>query len=666
MVCRTGSRSFRHTPLQALCLLLLIFLAAQAARALRPVPTFDATNLREPADLGMPWLVKAGDDPAYANPDFDDSQWMLFDPHTYLNSAFPHSRPEVVWYRLRVKVSPTDTGLALREKSISRAFEIYVNGERLIASGKVAPYAPYTLSSRIRRRIPDRMIASGTLLIAMRVHISQSEWGSPNPGYFASNLALGQQNSLYKDDWLAIIGENAIFLLSRSFVIGLGFVSLVLYVTQRRQPEYLWIFAAGVEALAESPVPAIAMFHDIPAIWELPGDLVRSTVPFILVSMYFAFLHQRMGWRWRALLALTGVLLSLGSMQGLFFAEPPVLQLAGVLPMAILFSVVIPIVLAIHLFRGNREAGILLIPLMLFSLYIYAEVALGTLFQIPGWRSFALRGLNLIDRFPAGPFVVSLSDVAGFLSTLTLAIIILLRFSTMSRRQALLDGELAAAHEVQKVLVPEHRSTIPGFIIDSVYEPAQQVGGDFFQILPVGEGGMVIVVGDVAGKGLPAAMLVSVLVGAICGLSEYTQDPAELLAGLNERLVGRSGDGFSTALAAHIWADGCVRIANAGHLSPYLDGKELELPGALPLGVVAGVRYQTSQFQMDPGSRLTFYSDGVIEAQNQKGELLGFERGLKLSTQPAAAIVEAAIKFGQQDDITVVAIRRAEAIAHAA
>ena len=666
MVCHTGPRSSRHIPLQALSLLLFLALAAQLARAVRPMPTFDATNLREPADLGQPWLVRAGDDPAYAKPEFDDSQWTLFDPHAYLNSVFPHSHPEVVWYRLRVKVSPADSGLALREKSISRAYEIYVNGERLIASGQVTPYAPYTMNSRIRRRIPDRIIATGSLLIAMRVHISEAEWGTQAPGFYYTNLTLGQQDALYRDDWLAIIGENAVFLLSRLFVIGVGFVALVLYTTQRRQPEYLWIFAAGVEALAESPVQAIAMFRDVPAIWELPGDLVRSTIPFILVSMYFAFLHQRMGWRWRTLLVLTGALLSIGSMQGLLFMAPPVLQILGVLPMAILFSVVIPIVLAMHLYRGNREAGILLIPLTLFSLYIYAEVALGTLFQFPGSRSFALRGLNLIDRFPAGPFVVSLSDVAGFLSTLTLAVIILLRFSTMSRRQAQLDGELAAAHEVQKVLVPEHRSTIPGFTIESVYEPAQQVGGDFFQILPAGEGGMVIVVGDVAGKGLPAAMLVSVLVGAISGLSEYTQDPAELLVGLNERLVGRSGDGFSTALAAHIAADGRVTIANAGHLSPYLDGKELELPGALPLGVVAGVHYLTSQFRMEPGSRLTFYSDGVIEAQNQKGDLLGFERGLELSRQPAAAIVEAAIKFGQQDDITVVAIQRAEAISVAA
>jgi serine phosphatase RsbU (regulator of sigma subunit) len=101
-------------------------------------------------------------------------------------------------------------------------------------------------------------------------------------------------------------------------------------------------------------------------------------------------------------------------------------------------------------------------------------------------------------------------------------------------------------------------------------------------------------------------------------------------------------------------------------LSPYLDGREVELPGALPLGVMSGMVYETIQFALSPGSRLTFYSDGVVEAQNQKGELFGFDRARDLSTQPAAAIVEAAKQFGQEDDITVVTIERAAAVATAA
>jgi hypothetical protein len=642
-------------------------LCLAVAASIAQAQTFDATHLREPVDLGGTWLVHAGDDPAYARPGFDDSQWIPFDSHSSITTLFPHSQPDVIWYRLRVKVSPDQTGLAVREYSISRAFEIYVNGERLIASGQFAPFVPYTLTARILKRIPDRMVVTGTLLIALRVHISKTEWGvGQDPGFFATNLTIGQESTLYRDDWLAIIGENTVLWLDRFFGIGLGLVALVLFAAQRRQPEYLWLFCAGFLRLAESPVPAISLFHNVPAIWQIVEDSLVVATPFLMVSMYFAFVRQRVGRRWRIALVLVGILPALTTMQGVFFAIPLPLQFFGNLPFIIIISVVIPIVLAMHLRRGNREAGILLIPVLLFSLYIYAEVVLSTLFQIPAWKQFAIRGFTLVDRFPAGPFAVSLASVAGILSSLSLAIIMLIRSTTMSRRQAILDSELAAAHEVQKVLVPEHRGMIPGFTIESVYEPAQQVGGDFFQILPAGDGGLVIVDGDVAGKGLPAAMLVSVLVGATCGLSEYTQDPAELLEGLNEQLVGRSGGGFSTALAAYITSDGRVTVANAGHLSPYLDGKEVELPGALPLGVAAGLRYETTQFHIEPGSRLTFYSDGVVEAQNQKGELFGFERGREASIKPAAAIVEAAKKFGQQDDITVVTVERAAVVASAA
>jgi serine phosphatase RsbU (regulator of sigma subunit) len=320
----------------------------------------------------------------------------------------------------------------------------------------------------------------------------------------------------------------------------------------------------------------------------------------------------------------------------------------------------------VHWRRGNGEAGILLIPVILLSFYVYAEMGFGALFQFPASRDFALRALNLIDRFPAGPFAISASAVSGILSTVTLAVIILLRSTTVVRRQAMLEGELAAAQQVQQVLLPEEIAIVPGFTIESVYQPAQQVGGDFFQILPTGDGGLLLVVGDVAGKGLPAAMLVSVLVGAIRGVAVYTRDPAELLANLNERLIGRTQGSFSTAVAACIDAEGRVTIANAGHLSPYLNGREVDLAGALPLGVMSGVAYETREFCLAPGSRLTFYSDGVVEARNQRGELFGFERAQELSTQPAAAIVAAAQKFGQEDDITVVTIARDAEAASAA
>ncbi len=629
--------------------------------------TFDATHLREPVDLGVKWLVHAGDDPTYASPDFDDSHWTPFDPYSSITALFPRTKPDVIWYRLRVKVDPAQTGLALRESNISQAFEIYVNGESVIASGQVAPFKPNTQNARLLARIPDKLLAAGSLLIAMRVHLSTSEWtNGQDPGFYSTNLTIGQEETLKRDDWLGIVGENALSWIDHLLFIGLGPIALVLYVSQRSQSEYLWIFALGVQRIVEDLFHFVSTFQSIPIVWALPGNLVSIASPFLWTSMYFAFVHQRVGWRWRIILAFAGVMNFVNSLQGMFLSSSLSFQLFANLPFLVLLSVVIPIVLAVHWRRGNREAGILLIPVILFSLYLYAEVGFGAMFEFPAWRPMALRGLGFVDRFPAGPFVLSLNFISGILSTLSLAIIMLLRSTSMSRRQALLEGELAAAQEVQRIILPELKDSVPGFTVESIYQPAQQVGGDFFQVLPAGQGGLLFVMGDVAGKGLPAAMLVSVLVGAIRGVAEYTCDPSELLANLNDRLIGRTQGGFATALSAHIAADGLVTIANAGHLSPYLDGREVDLSGALPLGIEPQAHYASSHFHLIPGSRLAFYSDGVVEARNDKGELFGFERGKAISTQPAADIVEAAKNFGQEDDITVVAIARDAAVAHAA
>ena len=92
----------------------------------------------------------------------------------------------------------------------------------------------------------------------------------------------------------------------------------------------------------------------------------------------------------------------------------------------------------------------------------------------------------------------------------------------------------------------------------------------------------------------------------------------------------------------------------------------MELPGALPLGVASSTSYETTEFHLDPGSRLTFYSDGVIEAQRPDGELFGFERAREVSVKSAAEIVETAKRFGQEDDITVVTVTRTAAVATAA
>ena len=106
------------------------------------------------------------------------------------------------------------------------------------------------------------------------------------------------------------------------------------------------------------------------------------------------------------------------------------------------------------------------------------------------------------------------------------------------------------------------------------------------------------------------------------------------------------------------WANGEVVIASAGHPPPYLNSQEIVLPGGLPLGVVSGVQYEEISLYLHPGDRLLMMSDGVSEARKSNGELFGFDRVRNLSNQSAFFIADAAKEFGQEDDITVLTVRR--------
>ncbi len=557
-----------------------------------------------------------------------------------------------------MKVASNQTGMALAENSISSAFEIYANGQLVIQSGCVKPYKRYTNSANLVAPISDRQMASGSLVIALRVYISAAEWKDRYPGYSDSNLVLGEQSALREHIWLGVLSEVTLRFFNHCFGFGLAIVALALFRVHPRQKEYLWIFLGCTCEALQMPFEALDHFRNIPAVVSLLREPLSLGAEVFAFFMYLAMLHVRLG-RWGKLLLTLGIcsatITAIAEYLGIFTNTAYAL---GSLPLIVLLSLVVPVMLVVHWRRGNSEAGILLIPSLLGSSATDVQMLVFLLSSIPSFTNQMFRLLEMISNLHIGPFVLQPFDISNTLYGISLAVIMVVRSTESSRQQAQLEGEIAAAREVQQVIVPEKIEVVPGFELETVYQPAQQVGGDFFQILPDDERGLLVVVGDVAGKGLPAALLVSVLVGAIRGVAEYTKDPGELLANLNERLVGRGGGGFSTALVAHIKANGLVTIANAGHLSPYLDGEEVELLGALPLGAVSGVTYETTRIQLAPGSRLTFYSDGVIEAQRPDGELFGFDRAREVSMRPAAEIVETAKRFGQEDDITVVTVRR--------
>ncbi|MDE3185930.1 MAG: serine/threonine-protein phosphatase, partial [Acidobacteriota bacterium] len=176
-------------------------------------------------------------------------------------------------------------------------------------------------------------------------------------------------------------------------------------------------------------------------------------------------------------------------------------------------------------------------------------------------------------------------------------------------------------------------------------------------------GSLLIVAGDVTGKGLKAGMLVALLVGAIRSTADWSADPVVVLKALNQRLMGR-GDAQATCLALRIEPDGSATLANAGHMPPYLNGKPMAVEGSLPLGMIEAPEFSLLRFNLAQGDRLMLLSDGIAEATNANGQLFGFERVQELiaTASSAAHVAAAAQSFGQEDDISVIAVTRTAAL----
>ncbi|HVZ84329.1 MAG TPA: GAF domain-containing SpoIIE family protein phosphatase [Terracidiphilus sp.] len=228
-----------------------------------------------------------------------------------------------------------------------------------------------------------------------------------------------------------------------------------------------------------------------------------------------------------------------------------------------------------------------------------------------------------------------------------------------ARERAAYAAELQAASTVQQLLLQSASHATPGFHVESVYLPASEVGGDFFFVAPAPDGSLTAVLGDVSGKGLTAAMRVAMILGAL--RRETSHDPGDILAHLNNVLIAQGQLGFTTACCVRIALSGEYTLANAGHVAPYLAGRELSTPPALPLGLVSDQTYKSVHGMLAAGARIVLLSDGVLEARAPDGELYGFDRLPNLTLRPAQEIADTAQRFGQEDDITVLTLNLAQA-----
>ncbi len=268
--------------------------------------------------------------------------------------------------------------------------------------------------------------------------------------------------------------------------------------------------------------------------------------------------------------------------------------------------------------------------------------------------------LDLPVKWSIFGVTIFVGQVSNLVSAAVISLLLLRRLLLSVRRQRQIALDVRQAQEVHQVIMPKARTTLPGLAIEAEYQPASEVGGDFFQIVPhPTDGSVLIVAGDVSGKGLKAGMLVALLVGAIRTATDISLDPEFVLGVLNKRLLQR-GDEVATCLALRIGREGEATLANAGHLAPYLNGETLAMEGALPLGMIEGAEVSVMRLHLSDGDRLMLMSDGVAEAMDADGHLFGFERlnALARSASSAAEIAAAGVRFGQQDDISVICVTR--------
>ncbi|MGC1780916.1 MAG: SpoIIE family protein phosphatase [Acidobacteriaceae bacterium] len=463
------------------------------------------------------------------------------------------------------------------------------------------------------------------------------ELGTPREiGYLRA--ALGSQR-LYAA--LPSIAINLLLILT-------GIWAFALYWSERSRREYLWLglylYMLGVSNLLVfcSATGVISLAWN-----NLLGDPLIYIFTIMQIQFTFSFAGKRVGKTWRAYEILLLAMLipaTLTTFAALSSSLYVLMEALAILPAALL----LPALLFAWYHGGNREAGWLILP----SLLPAATTAIsdiGTVSIFTGWGHADF----LANPIQFGSIPLQIADLGDLLFVLSIGVVMFFRFTRVTREQARSAAELEAGRNMQSLLVPTKPSSTPGFAVESVYVPASEVGGDFFQVLPACDGSLLIVVGDVSGKGLKAAMTVSTIVGAL--RNESSRQPSRVLANLNRLLYGQIS-GFVTCCAALIGADNELIIANAGHLAPYRNGNEIECEPVLPLGLIADGAYVESTLLLAPGDRLTFLSDGVVEAMNTGGELFGFDRTREISGQSAQIIAEAAQQFGQNDDITVLTL----------
>lgn len=622
------------------------------------------------------WQFRLGDDRQWAAPDLDDSAWEKLQANRPWGEQGHAGYHGFAWYRRHIALRSTSdgvTGFSLLLPDVEQAYEVYWNGALVGRCGDLPP-RPVWFMEQAPRIFPLAGEAAGVL--AIRV------WNAPplsdeDPGLrggfqhlplVGMPAAIARARDALEYQWL----RAHLLLFAETLLYGLvALLSFLAWVRNRDQWVLFWM--TGFTLPSVLVVLLLRCRLSIPyttaMAWTQPLDTLRDiSLWFLLLWLFDLRTEGRLLRATRSLAVLTLVFNVLDGMVVAVAWHPSLLRLAqtadAVITAINTLAQLFPLLLLAATFARRKRLStanwLVAVSALLLEMVIAAVDTSQQGRRFTHWSLDALINGPLVTL---GRSHVSLMEMLQALLFVCIVYAVHSSFQEHLRHEQLVGVELRNARELQRVLVPDAPFDFPGFRLTSAYRPALQVGGDFYQVIPVqhdAELATMIVIGDVSGKGLAAAMSVSFIVGVIRALAGWNCGPAELLHELNLRIAGRLQGGFATCLALRVHHDGSCAISSAGHPVPYIDGEELEIPGALPLGINAAMEYEETNFELQPGQICTLYTDGLPEARKRTGELYGFPRLEKLlASRPSAEqAAAAAVEFGQNDDISVVVLRR--------
>lgn len=615
--------------------------------------------------------------PLWAQSAFNDSSWEnvdltpppgSFDPIGGFSGYVPgwtrRGHPGLwgyAWYRIHLRVSaqPGEKLALTGPADVDDIYQIFADGQDVGSFGDFSQGRPTVYFTQpMMFRLPSAGSGVSDLVLAVRVWMEPFTLASiPDAGGMHTAPMFGDLATITADNqmrWLELLRAYAPRPVEAILFFLLSIVAFSLILFDRSDRVYLWmgtVFLLTSITFALTTIGSWTQWMSYVAIDRI-GDVAVTPLLFavwIMVWWTWFRLH-RPSWLPRAVAIFTVAYMGATVFAENLFFVPVSGHVASLFQTAtLILRILLLIFLVWTVVEGIRLQGFegwLVVPSVIFICIGRFSAELGVLHIRMIWFPFGIQ--------------LTINDLAAFLLAGTLALLLLRRLLQSVRDQRRLALDVKHAQEVQQVILPQPHTEFPGLVVESEYRPALEVGGDFFQIVPnPADSSLVIVAGDVTGKGLKAGMLVALLVGAIRSTVESTTDPRAILEALNRRLLGR-GEAHATCLALRIDAAGNVTLANAGHMPPYLNGQPLPIDGALPLGMTHLGDFSSTRFTLAPGDRLVVLSDGVVEATDANRALFGFERTHQLVCEgaSAAAVAAAAQSWGQEDDISVISVTR--------